>query len=176
MIWCAFVSVVLWIANFVALIEAVLAYMDDTFSHYDNPDLVLYLPYNMLFPYKQVRLLELWDDIGLPHDREKHEFGRTLVITGFLVDPHAMSIWLDADYLHDLVSAVRAFVSGYSDSAEGRRRKLRDWLHIIGWMSWSLTVCPLLRPAFSSAYRKISGKNFPNAGVFVNAEVNHDFL
>lgn len=98
-----------------------------------------------------------------------------MVITGFLVDPHAMSISLDADYLHDLVSAVRAFVSGYSDSVEGRRRKLRDWLHIIGWMSWSLTVCPLLRPAFSSAYRKISGKNFPNAGVFVNAEVNHDF-
>jgi hypothetical protein len=47
------VSVVLWITNFVALIEAVLAYMDDSFSHYDNPSLVLYLPYNMLFRLKK---------------------------------------------------------------------------------------------------------------------------
>jgi hypothetical protein len=64
MIWCAFMSLVLWIANFVVLIEAILAYMDDTFGHDENPTLVLYRPYNLLLPSKQVRLLQLWDDIG----------------------------------------------------------------------------------------------------------------
>ena len=75
MIWCAFMSLVLWIANFIVMIEAVLAYMDDMFSHDDNTVLVLYCPYNMLLPSKQVQLLQLWDDIGLPHDREKQEYG-----------------------------------------------------------------------------------------------------
>ena len=75
MIWCAFMSLVLWIANFIVMIEAVLAYMDDMFSHDDNTVLVLYCPYKMLLPSKQVQLLQLWDDIGLPHDREKQEYG-----------------------------------------------------------------------------------------------------
>jgi hypothetical protein len=43
-------------------------------------------------------------------------------------------------------------------------------------MSWALTVCPLLQPALSSAYCKVAGKNIPNAGIFVNAEVKRDFI
>jgi hypothetical protein len=42
-------------------------------------------------------------------------------------------------------------------------------------MSWALIVCPLLRPALSSAYCKVAGNNLPNAGIFVNAEVKRDF-
>jgi hypothetical protein len=152
MIWCAFMSLVLWIANFVVMIEAVLAYMDDMFSHDDNTVLVLYRPYNMLLPSKQVQLLQLWDDISLPHDREKQEYRQTLVITGFVVDPDAMTISLSSDRLLELVSTVTEFVSGSSTRGEGCRHKLWDWLHLIGWMSWALTVCPLLRPALSSAY------------------------
>ena len=129
----------------------------------------------MFLPSNQVRLLQLWDDIGLPHDREKQEYRRTLVITGFLVDPDAMSISLSSDRLLELVSAVTDFVFGSPARGEGRRHKLRDWLHLVGWMSWALTVCPLLRPALSSAYRKVAGKNLPNAGIFVNAEVKRDF-
>jgi hypothetical protein len=152
--------------------------MGDNFSHDENPTLALYRPYNMFLPSKQVRLPQLWDDIGLPHDREKQEYGRTLVITGFLVDPDAMSILLSSDRLLgllELVSAVTDFVFGSPARGEGRRHKLRDWLHLVGWMSWALIVCHLLRPALSSAYCKVAGNNLPNAGIFVNAEVKRDF-
>jgi hypothetical protein len=96
MIWCAFMSLVLWIAIFRLSIEALLAYMDDNFGHDDSSALVLYEPYNTLFPPKQVLLLRLWDFIGLPHERDKQEFGHALVITGFLVDLAALTITLDS--------------------------------------------------------------------------------
>jgi hypothetical protein len=111
MIWCAFMSLVLWIAIFRLSIEALLAYMDDNYGHDDSSALVLYEPYNTLFPRKQVLLLKLWDFIGLPHERDKQEFGHSLVITGFLVDLAALTITLDSDRKAALVSAVRDFVT-----------------------------------------------------------------
>lgn len=43
-------------------------------------------------------------------------------------------------------------------------------------MSWSLSVCPILRPALTSAYAKISGKNLLNAPIFINGDVTRTFL
>lgn len=50
MLWCAFMSLVLWIAIFRLSIEVLLAYMDDNFGHDDSPELVLYEPYNTFYP------------------------------------------------------------------------------------------------------------------------------
>ena len=86
-----------------------------------------------------------------------------------------MTISLSSDCLLELVSTVTEFVSGSSARGEGCQHKLWDWLHLIGWMSWALTVCPLLHPVLSSAYRKVAGKNIPNAAIFVNGEVKRDF-
>ena len=86
-----------------------------------------------------------------------------------------MTISLSSDRLLKLVSTVTEFVSGSSAHGEGCRHKLWDWLHLIRWMSWALTVCPLLRPVLSSVYQKVAGKNIPNAAIFVNGEVKHDF-
>jgi hypothetical protein len=71
MIWCSFMSLVLWIANFRLSIYPLLAYMDDTFGFDDSADLVLYGPYDQLFPSTQVLLLQFWDHIGLPHEAAK---------------------------------------------------------------------------------------------------------
>jgi hypothetical protein len=38
-------------------------------------------------------------------------------------------------------------------------------------MSWALAVCPLLRPALSPGYAKISGKNLLTAPIFINGDV-----
>jgi hypothetical protein len=39
-------------------------------------------------------------------------------------------------------------------------------------MSWALNVCPLLRPALSSGYRKIAGKNHPNTPLYAEVTVS----
>jgi hypothetical protein len=159
MTWCAFMSLVPWIANFTCAIEPMLVYMDDNFSFDVVDELVLYPLYATFFPSKQVRLLALWDDIGLPHEKDKQEFGRTLVIMGFLVDPQAMTISLNVDKQRNLVLAIRDFID--PSSSLRRKRKLREWLHLLGRMSWGFNVCPFLRPALSSGYCKVAAKNHP---------------
>jgi hypothetical protein len=175
MLWCAFMSLVLWIAITRFAIAALLAYMDDNYGHDDSPDLVRYEPYGADFPRKQALLLRLWDFIGLPHERDKQEFGRALVITGFLVDPHAFTISLAADRRLELVAAVRQFISPAAPARRARRQSLREWMRILGWMSWALAVCPLLRPALTPGYAKISGKNLLHAPIFLNADVIQSF-
>ena len=90
-------SLVLWIVNFRLSIYPLLAYMDDTFRFDDSTDLAFYGPYDHSFPSSQVRILEFWDEIGLLHEVTKQEFGHSLVITSFLIDPASMTILLDAD-------------------------------------------------------------------------------
>jgi hypothetical protein len=65
----------------------------------------------------------LWDDIGLPHDKDKQDFGRTLVITELLVDTQVMSISLDFIRKAELIAAIRSFID-ISDPNRGHGRKL----------------------------------------------------
>jgi hypothetical protein len=37
-----------------------------------------YEPYHCYYRAKQVKLLKLWDEIGLPHEKAKQEYGREL--------------------------------------------------------------------------------------------------
>ncbi|CDO77838.1 hypothetical protein BN946_scf184714.g13 [Trametes cinnabarina] len=118
------------------------------------------------------RLLQLWDDIGVPHAPAKQLFGESLTITGFLVDSAAMTITLPEQACAELVAAIRSFLS----DAPRRRRPLREWQRLIGWINWRLNVQPLLRPALQSSYAKISGMSIPHAPIYVNARVTRDLL
>ncbi|KAI0054894.1 hypothetical protein BV25DRAFT_1787109, partial [Artomyces pyxidatus] len=165
-------SLVLWIAIKIWFISALLAYVDDAFSHDRATRLALYAPYDAWYPPKQVRLLQLWDFLGIPHEKEKQVFGRSLVITGFLVDPRNMSISLERENVDKLITAVRDFVL----NAPGRRRPLVEWWRMLGWMNWALNVAPLLRPGLASAYAKTAGMTIRNAKVFINAAITRDWL
>jgi hypothetical protein len=79
-LWCTFMGLVLWIAIHVKYIPALLAYIDDNFCHDEDPTLRFYPPYQTFLPSKQVCLLQLWDEIGLPHEQKNQEFGTTLTI------------------------------------------------------------------------------------------------
>ncbi|THH17333.1 hypothetical protein EW146_g3442 [Bondarzewia mesenterica] len=149
-IWCSFFGLVLWIAINIRRILELLAYVDDTFGHDAQAELVCYKPYDAYYPAKQVCLLELWDFLGIPHEKKKQEFGRTLTIIGFQVDTQAMTISLDPDARRKLVNAVRSFMH----DAPKRRHKLVEWLRVLGYANWGLNVAPLLRPALQSAWEK----------------------
>ncbi|KAI0037268.1 hypothetical protein FA95DRAFT_1585582 [Auriscalpium vulgare] len=152
-------SLVLWIGINVLCIEALLAYIDDSYSFDLSAHLAYYEPYDDWYPENQVRFLLLWDFIGLPHEKAKQEFGRTLVIIGFHVDPVQMTVSLSVDARSELVAAIHSFLH-----------------RMLGWMNWALNVAPLLRPALSSAYAKIAGRSIRNAPIYINADVTRDWM
>jgi hypothetical protein len=67
-IWCSFMGLVLWIAREIKKIEDMFAYVDDSFSWDFAGNLELYEPYDAFLPEKQVRLLQLWDELNIPHE------------------------------------------------------------------------------------------------------------
>ena len=169
-IWCTFMGLVLWIAIHSKQIRDPLHYMDDTWSYDMDPRLHLYKPYNAFFPLKQVQMLQLWDEIGLPHSQSKQVFGATLHIIGFDVDPVAMTITLPTENKLALIQAIRAFI----DTSSSRRHSLVQWQHLLGWMNWALNSFPLLRPALQSSYDKIAGKSISRASIYLNQRVIAD--
>jgi hypothetical protein len=171
-LWCSFFGLVLWIAINIKAILDLLAYVDDTFGQDSDPHLIYYAPYDTYYPSKQAHLLYLLDDLGIPHEKRKQEFGHVLVIIGFSVDANAMTITLSHDAQMELVHSVRSFIH----DAPGRRRKLVEWLRLLGYANWGLNVAPLLRPALQSTWEKTRGKKFSQAGITINKAVTHDLL
>ncbi|KAJ8593276.1 hypothetical protein M405DRAFT_685409, partial [Rhizopogon salebrosus TDB-379] len=161
-------SLVAWIALRRKLIDDLKTYMDDSFSFELADNLLLYEPYQALFPAKQTRLLQLWDEICLPHDRAKQEFGSPLTVIGFDVDPNRMLATLPPHKKAALVAELRRF------GVSHRRWSLREWQRLAGWCEWSFNVFPLLKPGLSNVYAKISGKQQPRALVHVNNAVQRE--
>jgi hypothetical protein len=168
--WCAFMSLVLWIAIEVMEIDALLAYMDDAFSYDECKTFIPYPPYETLFPAKQARFLFLLDDLGIPHDKKKQIFGRNLIVIGLDIDPNVMTLRLPLESKGKLVKSLRDFVA----DPPSRRHPLREWQSMLGYGNWGLNVLPLAKPGLSSSYSKIAGKKIPQAQIFINAEVKRD--
>jgi hypothetical protein len=70
-------------------------YINNCFSYDDATSLAFYPLYQCSFPTKQTCLLSLWDELGIPHDCHKQEFGHVLRIISFQVDITAMVISMD---------------------------------------------------------------------------------
>jgi len=119
-------------------------------------------------PAKQTRLLQLWDELGVPHVERKQEWGERLTIIGFEVDPNAMTITMPSEARADLMSALRSF------AILGRRRPLRDFQRISGWVNWGLNTFPLLRPGLSMTYDKMSGKCHPHRPIWINTTMRDE--
>jgi hypothetical protein len=169
-IWWSFMSLVLWIAVFKRNLEALKCYVDDNFSFSISGNLELYAEYDAFLPSEQVCLLQLWDEIGLPHEEAKQIFGPCIPIIGFDVDPNAMTVTMSETKKAELIVACTAFTT------RGARRTLRDFQRLQGWINWSLNVFPHLRPALCESYAKISGKSRANAPIRVNNAMRRELL
>jgi hypothetical protein len=142
-----------------------LSYVDDNFGAAEKGDVAWYRPYqkNMLTP--QVRLLELWDELGVPHAEKKQVSGACLRVIRFDIDPNAMRVCMCLDKRAKLVVACQAF------AVRRAQFPLREFWVIQGHINWALNVYPLLRPALSALYEKTAGKTQPRALVRVNTGV-----
>ncbi|KAF8591607.1 hypothetical protein K439DRAFT_1275982, partial [Ramaria rubella] len=119
---------------------------------------------------QQVLSLHLWDDLNLPHSKDKQIFGHTLEIVSLLVNPSSMTITVFGERKDELVAAIQAFI----DTTIVRCHPLLKWQHLLGWINWALNVFPLLKPGLQSAYAKISGKSLLLAPIFLNRAVIQD--
>ena len=168
--WIAFMALVSWIAKKKHNIELLGTYADDSFGpdHADN--LTWYTPYCKFMPTNQVKLLELWDELNIPHKEKKQIFGSSLTVIGIQVDANALTMTMPPDTLNKLIIAIRDFINA------NHKFMLREWQRLAGWINWSLNVFPLLRPALNNFYTKISGKCAPNKYIRINNAVRADLL
>jgi hypothetical protein len=169
--YTSFMGLVLWIAIFIKCLEDLLGYIDDNFSFDEDGNVMWYEPYCCYFPTKQTKLLNLWDEIGVPHERAKQEYAPTLRIIGFLVDPNRMRVAMDEEDRINLIQHVTDFTA---TAPGGTRRTLREFQQIAGWINWSFNVFPLLKPALSNVYAKTSGKSDSYAKIYVSKAVVQD--
>jgi hypothetical protein len=166
-LWASLMGLVLWIAIHELEIEDLFAYVDDEFGWDEEENMRLYPRLDKVLPDKQAKVLDLWHFIGMKHDEQKQLSGCPLVIIGFEVDVNAMTATLPMAAKADLITAVNDFIAS-------RKRTLHDWQQLAGWMSWSLNVFPLLRPALCHVYLKISEKSNTFATVYLNEAVKED--
>lgn len=156
-IWCAFASLVGWIALHRLGINPMQHYMDDFWSFWKSPRRTLY--HGRLLPESQVRFLQLLDELGIPHKPEKQLYGHKLTIIGFEVDANAMTITLASDKKKELVERIRKFAAKVEDSVSGRmvdqRPTLREWQQMLGELNWALNILPLARAGLNSSYQRI---------------------
>ena len=167
----AFIGLVIWIAIFIKFLTDLFGYIDDNFSFDEEGNVLWYQPYHCYYPSKQTKLLQLWDEIGLPHDKSKQEYAPELRIIGFLVDPNLMRVSMDDEDRTKLILHVTDFIA---TAPGGTRRTLREFQQLAGWINWSFNVFPLLKPALSNIYSKISGKSDSYAKIYVNKAVVQD--
>lgn len=172
-IWAAFMALVNWIAINIRGLKHIKVYTDDNFSFEVSNKVRFYKPYDTFFPEAQTLLLELWDELGVPHDRPKQEFGKKLTIIGFEVDPNAMTFTMSETSRAELREEILDFCRMPS-KRKPVRRSLKRFQQIAGWINWSLNVFPLLKPALSNIYDKISGKDENHAGIAMNQSVIRD--
>ena len=118
----------------------------------------------------QTKLLELWDDLGLPHEEKKQIYRPVILFIGFDIDPNAMTVSISGECKCDLLCKVHDFAKS------GKRWSLKDFQSLAGHINWSLAIFPLLKPSLSAVYAKIANKTQTMATVCVNNAVQDELL
>jgi hypothetical protein len=173
-IFIAFNSLVAWIARHKRGIMNLATYIDDS-SGFDYEDDVLpYEPYGSSFPRHQTLLLQLWDELSIPHKPKKQIFGPVIPVIGIDVDPNSMTLTLSPERRRELCDALYAWA--FKPATKQCNYQLKHWQQMGGWVNWAFNVFPLLRPCLNNFYHKISGVHDPTRRIWVNNSVCEDLL
>jgi len=100
--------------------------MDDSFGVDEEGNMVWYHKYDQWMPSSQVKLVSLWDDLRIPHERHKQLFGKTLTIIRIHVDLNSLTFCLPEQALADLLKELEDFTS-WSKTKHGALWSLRRW-------------------------------------------------
>ncbi|KAF8809398.1 hypothetical protein BYT27DRAFT_7222352 [Phlegmacium glaucopus] len=81
-IFISFNSLIAWIAKYEKLFDYLANYVDDSSGCDLDGNTLLYEPYQCYLPAHQKQLLDLWDELGIPHKCHKQVSGCPLTIIG----------------------------------------------------------------------------------------------
>lgn len=166
-IWSAFMSLVVWIGWYIMMIRF-FVYVDDNFGFERAEAHTFHARLNRRLPLQQARLLDLWDDIGLPYEDRKQEWGPTLRVIGFDIDPNAMTVTIPDDARERFLSRISEFINIVGTD---RRHTLREFQSLTGYANWVFNVYPLGRPGLCNMYAKLTGKTKANARIYLNSSI-----
>lgn len=124
-------GLVIWIAIFVKNTLNLLAYVDDIFGHDFTGRIAWYAPYQINMLAKQVALLELWDELNIPHNLDKQLSSTILPIIGFEVDLKTMWVTMPAESRSELTSSIQSFISTPPNGHQ--QHSLRNFQCLPGW-------------------------------------------
>ncbi|KAF8812582.1 hypothetical protein BYT27DRAFT_7252098 [Phlegmacium glaucopus] len=174
-IFISFNSLVAWIAKYVKLFDYLANYVDDSSGCDPTGETLLYEPYNQYLPSHQKQLLDLWDELGIPHKPKKQVSGSPLTIIGIEVDPNSMTFSLPPSAKSRLLYELSFWASKPPKHSSGSF-KLKHWERMAGWFNWALNVYPHLRPALNNVYSKIMSKHNREQRIYINNAIRDDFM
>jgi hypothetical protein len=98
-----------WIAIYIYSITHLKDYVDNVFSFELADQTLYYPPHQSHYPAKHTHLLNLWEELGIPHDKEKQEFRPTLCVISLDIDPNAMTVTMDIKAHNELIRLIKTF-------------------------------------------------------------------
>jgi len=164
---------VAWIAKNVCLIPDLWTYMDDSFRINEDGNTVWYQKYEKHMPESQVKLLSLWNELGIPHEPCKQLFRMTLTIISIEVNANSLTFMLLKQALDDLLQELQEFMA-WLDRKRGALWTLQWWQRLAGWMNWCFNVFPTICLALNNMYPKIAGKDQLLMKIWVNNNMQTD--
>ena len=130
-IFISFNSLVAWIAKNERGLEYLADYVDDSSGCDLAGDCLFYKPYGKDMPRHQTVLLQLWDELGIPHKPHKQISGSPLVIIGVEVNPNAMTLSLPEELRTTLLAELELWSSKPPKTSSGSF-KLKHWECLAG--------------------------------------------
>jgi hypothetical protein len=175
-LFVSFNSLVTWIGKNEYEIPDLGAYSDDSFGIEFSKNISFYEPYQRSMPSSQVTLLNMWDDLGIPHKDKKQVSGKILTIIGIEVDANNLTLTLPPENKSELVSQLKDF--SRTPEGNGVKYALKDFQRLAGWFNWALNVYPLLKPALANVYAKMSHSkpDKPLTKLYVNNAIRSDLM
>ena len=153
-LFISFNSLVTWVAKNEYEILDLGTYSDDSFGVDLEKTLTYHEPYRRLMPSNQIKLLQLWDNLGIPYKEKKQISGKVLTIIGIEVDTNLLTLTLPPENKSELVTHLKDFAR--TPEGNGVKYALKDFQRLAGWFNWALNVYPLLKPALSNVYAKMT--------------------
>ena len=138
-------------------------------------DTTHYKPYGIDYPADQVQLLQLWDELSIPHKPHKQVSHSPLTIIGIQVDPNLMTPTLPDDARNSLINELQSWTARPSKTFSWSL-KLKYWQCMARWFNWALNMYLLLCPALNNVYAKMGNKGNWEQCVYIDNAIQDDLL
>jgi hypothetical protein len=171
-LYIAFMSLILWIAQEKRKVRKPNGFMDDVYSIQIAGQESFHLTLQKSVPTDQAKMLNLWDDLGIPYKAHKQQHGRVLTVLGIEVNTDKLTFTLPDEKREELIRELGRFI--FDKQHRAPRRPLKDFQTLAGWLNWSFNVFPLLWHSLSNVYAKLRGLTKPNQRVTVSRAISND--